>query len=70
MLALRGPGRRLPEHRRRQLPARTSTSAASSRFGVYKKLATFLVTVTAALVLRNYWALVVGQVAGRASRSH
>lgn len=35
------------------------------QFGVYKKLATFGVTVTAALLLRNYWALVVGQVAGR-----
>jgi lipopolysaccharide exporter len=35
------------------------------KFGVYKKLATFLVTVTAAFALRNYWALVVGQVAGR-----
>ncbi len=32
---------------------------------MYKKLATFLVTVTAAFVLRNYWALVVGQVAGK-----
>jgi lipopolysaccharide exporter len=35
------------------------------QFGVYKKLATFVVTVTTAIALRNYWALVVGQVAGR-----
>jgi O-antigen/teichoic acid export membrane protein len=34
-------------------------------FGVYKKFATFGVTVTAAVVLRDYWALVIGQVAGR-----
>jgi len=34
-------------------------------FGVYKKIATFGVTLTAAVVLRNFWALVVGQVAGR-----
>jgi O-antigen/teichoic acid export membrane protein len=35
------------------------------QFGVYKKLATFTVTVLAAITLRNYWALVVGQVTGR-----
>jgi O-antigen/teichoic acid export membrane protein len=35
------------------------------KFGVYKKFATFFVTVAAALIMRNYWALVVGQVAGR-----
>ena len=35
------------------------------QFGVVKKLATFLVTITAALVLHNYWALVIGQVLGR-----
>jgi len=34
------------------------------QFGVYKKLATFLITTTAAILLRNYWALVIGQVAG------
>jgi lipopolysaccharide exporter len=35
------------------------------RFGVARKLATFLVTVGAALWLRSYWALVIGQIAGR-----
>ncbi len=35
------------------------------RFGVAKKLATFLVTVAAAFWLRSYWALVIGQVLGR-----
>jgi O-antigen/teichoic acid export membrane protein len=35
------------------------------QFGVYKKLATFLVTISAAVLMGNYWALVVGQVAGR-----
>jgi len=35
------------------------------RFGVAKKLATFVVTVLAAVWLRNYWALVIGQVVGR-----
>jgi O-antigen/teichoic acid export membrane protein len=35
------------------------------RFGVARKLATFLVTVSAALVLRSYWALVIGQIVGR-----
>lgn len=35
------------------------------QFGVVKKLATFLVTVAAALLLHNYWALVIGQVLGR-----
>lgn len=35
------------------------------KFGVYKKLLTFSVTIVAALLLRNYWALVAGQVFGR-----
>jgi O-antigen/teichoic acid export membrane protein len=35
------------------------------RFGVAKKIATFSITVGAALWLRSYWALVVGQVLGR-----
>lgn len=35
------------------------------RFGIARKLATFLVTVTAAFWLRSYWALVIGQVLGR-----
>jgi O-antigen/teichoic acid export membrane protein len=35
------------------------------RFGVARKLATFLVTVSAALALRSYWALVIGQIVGR-----
>ena len=35
------------------------------RFGVARKLATFVVTVTAAFWLRSYWALVIGQVMGR-----
>jgi lipopolysaccharide exporter len=35
------------------------------RFGVAKKLATVVVTLAAALWLRNYWALVIGQVIGR-----
>ena len=35
------------------------------QFGVYKKLSTFMVTIAAALLLRNYWALVIGQLAGR-----
>lgn len=35
------------------------------RFGVFKKLSSFVVTIAAALWLRNYWALVIGQVAGR-----
>jgi lipopolysaccharide exporter len=34
-------------------------------FGVYKKVATFFVTVSAAVALQSYWALVIGQVAGR-----
>jgi lipopolysaccharide exporter len=36
------------------------------RFGVYKKLLVFFVTVPLALILNNYWALVVGIVSGRA----
>jgi len=35
------------------------------RFGVAKKLATFTVTVAAAFLLHSYWALVIGQIAGR-----
>jgi len=35
------------------------------QFGVYKKLSSFTATVVAALVLRSYWALVIGVVAGR-----
>ena len=35
------------------------------RFGVARKLATVFVTVAAALWLRSYWALVIGQVLGR-----
>lgn len=35
------------------------------RFGVAKKLATFVVTVGTALWLRSYWALVIGQVLGQ-----
>jgi O-antigen/teichoic acid export membrane protein len=35
------------------------------RFGVAKKLATVVVTVIAAVWLRSYWALVIGQVLGR-----
>ncbi len=38
------------------------------RFGVAKKLATFVVTVAAAFWLRSYWALVIGQVAGSGDR--
>jgi O-antigen/teichoic acid export membrane protein len=36
------------------------------RFGVFKKLLVFAVTVPFALALRNYWALVIGIVSGRA----
>jgi lipopolysaccharide exporter len=35
------------------------------QFGIYKKLSTFVVTIAAAILLRSYWALVIGQVAGR-----
>src|SRR5436190_8292926 len=35
----------------------------------YTKVLSFLVTLAAALVLRNYWALVIGTVAGQASRT-
>jgi lipopolysaccharide exporter len=35
------------------------------RFGILKKLATVAVTIAAALWLRSYWALVIGQVLGR-----
>lgn len=35
------------------------------RYGVYKKLVSFLVTLVLALAFRNYWALVIGTVAGR-----
>jgi lipopolysaccharide exporter len=36
------------------------------QFGIVKKCATFVVTLVAAVALRNYWALVIGQVVGRA----
>ncbi|MDH3944920.1 MAG: lipopolysaccharide biosynthesis protein, partial [Anaerolineae bacterium] len=36
--------------------------ARDFRFGVYKKLLAFAVTISLAFVLRNYWALVVGMV--------
>jgi len=36
------------------------------RFGVYKKLLVFFVTIPLALTLKNYWALVIGIVSGRA----
>jgi len=39
--------------------------AKDFRFGVYKKLVSFAITVGCALVMRNYWALAVGMVAGR-----
>ncbi len=35
------------------------------QFGIFKKLATFSVTVVTAFLLKNYWALVIGQVVGR-----
>jgi lipopolysaccharide exporter len=35
------------------------------RFGIAKKFATFVVTIVVAIWLRNYWALVIGQVVGR-----
>jgi O-antigen/teichoic acid export membrane protein len=35
------------------------------RFGVYKKAISFGVTIVMALILRNYWALVIGMVGGR-----
>jgi lipopolysaccharide exporter len=35
------------------------------QFGIVKKSATFCVTLVAAVILRNYWALVIGQVVGR-----
>jgi lipopolysaccharide exporter len=35
-------------------------------FNVYKRLATFVITVTAALLMRSYWAMVLGYVVGRA----
>jgi len=35
------------------------------QFNVYKRLATFVVTVSAALLMRSYWAMVVGYVVGR-----
>ena len=39
--------------------------AQDFRFGVAKKVATVVVTLAAALWLRNYWALVIGQVLGK-----
>ncbi len=38
--------------------------AKEFRFGVYRKLLTFFVTVATALYLRNHWALVIGIVVG------
>jgi O-antigen/teichoic acid export membrane protein len=38
--------------------------ATDFRFVVYTRLATFLITIPLALVLRSYWALVAGQVVG------
>ena len=35
------------------------------QFGVFKKLSTFVVTIASALILNNYWALVIGQVVGK-----
>jgi O-antigen/teichoic acid export membrane protein len=35
------------------------------RYGVYRKIVSFLVTLGLALTMRNYWALVAGTVAGR-----
>jgi O-antigen/teichoic acid export membrane protein len=40
--------------------------AQDFRFVFVKRLAGFAVTITAALVLRSYWALVIGSLAGRA----
>lgn len=37
---------------------------ADFRFNVVKKVFVFIATVTSALILRNYWALVVGQLTG------
>ncbi len=39
--------------------------AKEFRYGVYQKLATVLLTVSLALVLKNYWALAIGIVAGQ-----
>ncbi|MEI8396893.1 MAG: lipopolysaccharide biosynthesis protein [Rhodospirillaceae bacterium] len=39
--------------------------AAEFRFNVYKKLVPFVITLTLALIWRNYWALVVGIVVGQ-----
>jgi O-antigen/teichoic acid export membrane protein len=47
----------------RELQFRNSFS-----YVVAQRLATFFVTITAALVLRNYWALVIGIVADRCAR--
>ncbi len=38
--------------------------SADFRFNVWKKILTFIATVSATLTLRNYWALVFGQIAG------
>lgn len=38
--------------------------AKEFRYGIYRKLLTFVVTVTAAFVLRDHWALVIGIVLG------
>lgn len=38
--------------------------ALDFRFNVYKKILVFLTTVSSAIVFRNYWALILGQLAG------
>lgn len=39
--------------------------SADFRFNVWKKVVSFVATITAALILRNYWALVIGIVADK-----
>jgi len=41
--------------------------AREFRYNVYKKLAGFVIVVTAAVILRNYWALVIGMTVGVAA---
>ncbi|MCB1922383.1 MAG: lipopolysaccharide biosynthesis protein [Gammaproteobacteria bacterium] len=41
--------------------------AADFRFNVWKKVLVFITTVSAALILKNYWALVLGHVVGTLS---
>lgn len=38
--------------------------AAEFRFGIYGRWAVFCITIPAAIILHNYWAIVIGQVAG------